>query len=116
MQKVNLVEITSANDYWIEDTERQARLSQAMIYVGDEKIATLPIKIESDKTYSYPCNATGKFVKIVAYKSEMEKIELRDSTASTDLETFSPIDAIDGRKKLVAENCTGYRCKGYRGS
>ena len=37
----------------------------ASIYVGENKIGSLKPKLDKSTVYQFPCNVTGKFVKIV---------------------------------------------------
>ena len=63
--KVTRVEVTSATDH--ED-----EASEAMVYVGDNKIGTLPKDVKKSKRYCFTCDAVGDFVHIVTGRKDMK--------------------------------------------
>ena len=41
-----------------------------MVYLGNQKIGTLPVNIEKSTVYSFPCDAVENLVKIVTGRTD----------------------------------------------
>ena len=61
--KVTQVNITTTN---INETDA----SEAKVYIGNRLCCTFPSAVEKSKLYSFTCNSTGDYLKIVSGRND----------------------------------------------